>query len=361
MPNTNNSDNLPEKFIQKLSSLKHLLRLSTTEAHDMRERLIAYADMHAVGAPQARRVSSPYASTFNFFYSRAFVASLLIFILVLGTGTSVTYAAGNSLPGQPLYSVKVNVAEPIQGAVIAATSGTAGSATWENTLAERRITEATTLAAENNLSTSTQSYLQNQVTADVAQSNDDSAQLAAAGNTSAAYSVRTDLAARFAAHAELLAIIAPRMAAAGDATTTSQVATLLSDVSQVQASVLFDRDGGEGSGATTTVSTISSSSSASSTEESTTTVTVAVTTPEPVTPSFKAQEARFFAAHANILSLLPAATASTSLSENKNRKHPHNPDGSLTSSTTVTVTATSTTDSGSDSPASGDSNSATTI
>jgi hypothetical protein len=341
MNNENNTNNLPEKFTQNLSTLKQSLRLSPDESRMMRESLSAYADVHS--ASSVRSKPSPYISSFSFFYSRSFVASLLIFILILGTGTSVTYAAGNALPGQTLYPVKVDVAEPIEGAVIAATSGTTGSATWQNTLAERRITEATTLAAENDLSTSTQAYLENQTEIHVAQSDDDSAKLAAAGDISDANEVRSDLQARLAAHAELLAIIEPRLAALGDASTTSQVALLLNNVTEAQAAILFKPDSGEATTTSTTVATVSTS--AASETAATTTVTVVAIADTGPTPAFRRQEARFFAANAHILSLLPATTtASTSLSQN-GKKGLGTATTTTTSSTTVMVTATTTTES----------------
>jgi hypothetical protein len=354
MTNTSPKDNLPEDFIQKLGSVKQWLRLSTSEAQSMRERLVAYADMHATPATS---VVSPYAFhfSFRFFYSRAFVASALIFILIIGTGTSVTYAAGNSLPGQALYPVKVHVAEPIEGVVIAATGGTSGTANWQNTLAERRLTEASTLAAENKLASSTQTYLENQVALHVDQSNNDSAKLAAAGDTQAASDVRTNLEARLAAHAELLALIAPRLAAAGDATTTSQVALLLSDVGHEQEAVLFDRDG----------EAVVASSTASSSSETGTSATTTIPYNGYHTANFQHQEAGFFAAHANILSLLPSttATASTSLSSNKNHMHSRGLEVSSSTEATTTISETSTTtlDSGPDSPAADNSESTTTL
>lgn len=343
MTNLNNQ-NVPDTFVQKLKKVGQLLRLTNTESQAMRERLSAYADLHAVnaGAPAARRtpgtrsVRSPY---FVFFTSRAFVASALILILILGSGASVTYAAGNSLPGQTLYPIKVDVDEPVQGAVIAATEGTEGTAEWQNTLAERRITEAATLAAEGKLASSTEQYLQNQAELHVAQSEDDSAQLAAAGNTNAADDVRTDLAARLAAHAQLLTLIDTRLAADGNATTTTQIATLLNSVNQDQGKVLFGRESGEGEAGIT-------SSSSSQTNSTSADVTLGEAT---TSRDFRSREQGFFNRDKHILSLLPSTTTSTSPSSFK--KH-HSGEwyesSSVTASSTdpsdTTITATTTSD-----------------
>ncbi|MDR3548674.1 MAG: hypothetical protein P4M11_10500 [Candidatus Pacebacteria bacterium] len=342
---------LPERFIQALRKAPEILRLDNDEAQVMRERLIAYADLHeaSAGAAKPRQHSgltlSPWRFTSAVFYSRAFVAGILILVLVVGTGAGITYAAGNSLPGQPLYPIKVNVAEPIEGAVIATTKGTAAAATWQNTLAERRLTEATTLAAQNKLATSTQVYLEDQAAQHVAQSENDSSKLAAAGNAQAAASVRTDLAARLAAHAQLLAIIAPRLAEAGYATSTSQVIALLDNVNQAQATVSLNRD-------REVESPKRPASSFSKIETSTSTSTIAIAATAMPTPAFEDQERHFFNENVHILSLLPPATttASTTSPSDFHEMH-HGSDGSGdmentgTTTATTTVTATSTPDS----------------
>ncbi len=257
----NKSDSLPKKFIQKLDTLKQSVSLSCNETQAMRERLVAYADMHVV--PPRTNIASAFVFSYKSFYSRAFVAGLLIFILIITAATSVTYAAGNVLPGQPLYPIKVNVAEPIEGAVIAATGNTSELATWQNTLAERRIAEATTLASENMLATSTQAYLESQAEIHIARSEAYGAKLAAAGDVNEADAIRTDLEARLATHAKLLARIAPRLVAAGDATSTSQVATLLNDIRQTQGAISSGQDGEVSSVSSSSPVTASSTASTS--------------------------------------------------------------------------------------------------
>jgi hypothetical protein len=234
---TNNSHN----FIHKLNALKHV-RLSSVQKDAMRSTLISYADMHEVqsNAPELSGLkASPYTA---FFFSRAFISAALIIVLIVSSGVGVTYAAGNSLPGQPLYAIKVNVAEPIQGALI--TSAT-GKADWQNELAERRLAEATTLAADNNLSSSTQAYLAAQAALHIQESENDSAQLADNGQGDSALAVRSDLEARLGAHARLLALLDAHLAASGDATTSDEVALLLQKVSQDQTTVSMSREASE--------------------------------------------------------------------------------------------------------------------
>ena len=255
-----------QKIISQLQKLKGI-SLSTTEAQTMRENLSAYADLHAVtGVVASRKPSRFYnfsylkLSHIKFSYARAIMAGVLILVLV-GGSAGVTYAAEGSLPGQPLYAIKVSIAEPIQGALI---TSTAGKAQWQNDLAERRLAEAATLASQNNLATSTQVYLQNAVASHVALAQQDADTLAASGNETAALSVRADLEAKLSAHADILTLIAPRLAAAGDATTTDAVIALLQNIETDRTQVEISREATE-------ATLIASSGAATSTPDDATT------------------------------------------------------------------------------------------
>ncbi len=218
-------------FIQPLRSII----LSDKKAHDMRERLIAYTDLHAMPALGInKKPQRPVLRTsFSFSYSRVVAVALAVVVLLVG-GTGITFAAENSVPGDPLYVVKVSVAEPIQGAFI---GGTENKAKWENTLADRRLTEASTLAVQNKLTPQTSSYLEQQVATDVAQSNNYAAKLEASGNTYGALAVRSDLDARLSAHEAILALITPQAAPGGDATTTLAVVNFLGHVNSIDTKV----------------------------------------------------------------------------------------------------------------------------
>lgn len=165
----------------------------------MRDSLDAYADLHAIQAKGApARVS--YFNTFSFPFAR--LGALVLVLLVSGTGAA--YAAEGSVPGTPLYTIKVAVVEPVQGALI---SSTQGQAAWHARLATRRLEEATTLASEHKLDDTKQVYLQTQFEAQVVASNKAADSLTIAGKTDAALDARSDLEARITAHAELLALL----------------------------------------------------------------------------------------------------------------------------------------------------------
>lgn len=84
----------------------------------------------------------------SLFLNRSFALSAFSIVLVVGSGLSVARAAENALPGQALYSVKINVNEPIVGSFKYSPGAKIG---WERELAGRRIAEAETLAEEGKL------------------------------------------------------------------------------------------------------------------------------------------------------------------------------------------------------------------
>ena len=314
-----------ENFIQKL----RLVSLTKTEAHDMRERLIAYTDMHAVNAsnkaaaPMALRgpayFLSPLTSYFSS-YPRAMVATTLI-LIILVSGTGVSFAAENSLPGQPFYAVKVSVVEPIQGALI--TSPT-DKAKWQNELASRRLTEASTLAAQNNLGTTTQEYLAQSVADHVALAQQDASQLSASGNNDAALGVQSDLEAKLTAHANFLSLVTPRLKATGDATSTViAVSSMLRVVNLQESKVQTSREATEiALGVTPSVSSTPDSASTTPAEAQ------VIAFVDSQDTARHAEEAKIFNKSASLFRFLPSADTLESSTS-----------ASTTASTTATTTA----------------------
>lgn len=125
--------------------------LSADERAHMRFVVKEYAAMKPVRVPIERETHALWTGFAR--YARYAFAFLLV--LALGSG-SAAYAAEGALPGDTLYPVKVGVTEPIRTALQATP---AEKASWEMTLATRRIDEATALAAKGSLSTSTEAVL----------------------------------------------------------------------------------------------------------------------------------------------------------------------------------------------------------
>lgn len=89
----------------------------------------------------------------------AFTLALLLVITTAGVG--ITYAAERSLPGSPLYAIKINVNEKIQGTLA---STPQEQAQWNIQRIERRLEEAEQLIASSRLDIQTSTSLADAVT-----------------------------------------------------------------------------------------------------------------------------------------------------------------------------------------------------
>jgi hypothetical protein len=211
-----------QETLSFLNTLRELT-LTKTEAQDMRERLISYSQLHdSIQEPVAVSIFS-YFQYSRVAFSRPLIAGGLIAVLLVGS-TGVSYAAENALPGEPLYAVKVSVVEPIQTALI---TEPVAKAQWQSELASRRLTEASALAVQNKLATSTQEYLAQSVEQHVALAQEGASELSSSGNDPAALTVQSDLEAKLTAHADLLSALTPRLKASGTATTSVVAVTAL--------------------------------------------------------------------------------------------------------------------------------------
>lgn len=202
-------------FIQKLAQL----RLGETRRASMRAELSAYADLYAAAAPAVRAVPSPFFSM-RLWYS---VTAFALILLVGGSGAA--YASESTLPGDILYPLKIGIAEPVQSAFVTSPEG---KAKLHVDFAERRLEEATQLAAQNRLDQAKQVFLAAQISKQVASSDQLASALETGGKVQASLAVRSDLEARMTAHADLLGLIAEHLATAASSTeeTAHQAKTL---------------------------------------------------------------------------------------------------------------------------------------
>ena len=88
----------------------------------------------------------------------ALAGIMAIVILVMGSGA---YAAEQSLPGDPLYPLKVNVIEPVRGLF---NFSPQAQAAWDIQLANTRLAEIEKLAAQGKLTTAIQSAASTRLT-----------------------------------------------------------------------------------------------------------------------------------------------------------------------------------------------------
>lgn len=128
-----------------------------TEAQKDRMRSVVHAYMELKPA-RAHAHASERERAFSI---RALIAhpalALVAIFAILGSSAGVSYAAEAALPGDLLYPVKVNLNEPVRGALaISAQAKTA----WAISIAGERAKEAATLAAEKRLDPGTQAELE---------------------------------------------------------------------------------------------------------------------------------------------------------------------------------------------------------
>lgn len=189
------TDHAPN-FIKRLSGIT----LSANERLQMRERLAAYADMHAAAAPS---YASSYGGFFAFMGSRRFSTYAMGILMLAVAGSGVTLAADASVPGDSLYDVKIHVNEPLMTALAASPTGQAKVAA---DIATRRADEAVTLASRNELTAERQTYLAEAFDARIKIAATKADHLAML-DSSAAAGVRADLAANLAGEAQALGAV----------------------------------------------------------------------------------------------------------------------------------------------------------
>ncbi len=196
-----------EKTFKKLQSI----HLSSEARTHMRAELSAYVDLHSI-SPSAVKASS--SLLVSFFSHRAWTV-LAAFVLVVVAAGGTAFASTDALPGDPLYPVKINIADPIQTALIPSTKG---KAAWHAVLAERRLEEATDLAAKDALSPGVQSELAINFDREVEASVKGADHLQRTGDASGSLDVRSDLEARITAHESILGAIVNHLSEEGTTT-----------------------------------------------------------------------------------------------------------------------------------------------
>lgn len=178
-----------DTFIRKLQGVT----LSDAAYMRIRERLVSYADMHAV-VDGVRGVPTTWASPAWLRTRQSLYALSLVAFIIVSSG-GATLAAEGAVPGQALYSMKVGVNEKVGAAWV---NTPEERARYNAKLAERRIDEAVMLAEKGTLDTDTALYLDEQVAIHIESSESAAIALEEEGDIATALAVRTDLEAHLA-------------------------------------------------------------------------------------------------------------------------------------------------------------------
>ena len=135
---------------KKIEQLKTLRQVSLTQE----EKGILRASV-ARGIQIAR--STPRVSIFYTGIQHGLRIGLSTFLFIVFVGGSVSVVADNSLPGDPLYSFKINVNEEVKGAFLKTSED---KLAWQSTRIDNRLNEIKTLAASKTLTKAKQETAQ---------------------------------------------------------------------------------------------------------------------------------------------------------------------------------------------------------
>lgn len=144
----------------------------------------------------------------------------LILALVLGAGGGTSFAAEQALPGDLLYTVKVDINEKVAAVF---SFNAEAKAQLEARLAERRLEEASKLALENKLDANAQSELSARFTAHSQATKSKIKNLESSGDIRGAANVSSEFEASLRAHQAILARL--------NATTSDDARELSDDLS----------------------------------------------------------------------------------------------------------------------------------
>ncbi len=140
-----------KRFSEQLQKKAELVRLSTAEKTDLRERLVSYMEYHPLplalkeeGILERASLVTPvrvvHVNGWRIF--EALAASLGVLVL------SISYLAEQAVPGDSLYAVKVQINEEVRSTL---TRSPYEKVVWETERLNRRIAEARLLASEGRL------------------------------------------------------------------------------------------------------------------------------------------------------------------------------------------------------------------
>lgn len=182
--------------------------LTERERTSMRNNLLAHMNEYPARAPLSVRMLDAVERIGDALGAQQrarmrFIPATLALFLVLGVGT--TYAAEGALPGDALYSVKLNLNESLKGAFA---FSDAAKVSWETERLERRLQEAETLVAAGELTPVAQATLETEIHAAVDAFDKKVARIAARADEAAVVAAQSDLEASLIGHAEVLVVLA---------------------------------------------------------------------------------------------------------------------------------------------------------
>ncbi|OHA46700.1 MAG: hypothetical protein A3A80_02465 [Candidatus Terrybacteria bacterium RIFCSPLOWO2_01_FULL_44_24] len=195
--------------LQKLINEAKLWGLTVEERNGIRRNLLAFMEsnpqgVHGFGA-EAR------VSNWHVLFTAKPVALFLSIILILTGSTSLSFAAENSLPGEILYPVKVNIIEEVRSALA---SSTETKAKWESERMAVRLEEAEALANNGQLTPKLRAEIEYNFEKHAQRVDEHVAKLEDEGNVRAVAQVSSNLEVSLEVHQAILENLADQESAA---------------------------------------------------------------------------------------------------------------------------------------------------
>lgn len=190
-----------EKFNKGVEQIKKI-KMTDVEKHRILEQINnSSAYTHPVVSPW--KISSLVPS-FHFHKSRFVWYVGVSCLVIIFSGREIVFASKDSLPGDTLYQVKVNIIEPLSSTFAFSTKA---KAEHESVLAVRRLMEAEKLASLGNLDEVKQEQLHILIESHTKALNDDLVKLSQDNSSEDVDDIVTNFQAGMNAHARVLDIV----------------------------------------------------------------------------------------------------------------------------------------------------------
>jgi len=132
-----------DNFNKLIQSAKQI-ELSSEKKGIIRARLESFIELTPITQTVSKPITSPFSSRISISYFSKAISFALI-VLIAG-GSTISYASEDTLPGDTLYTVKVNVKEPLEQKLALTPQAKLEVKTKQ---VEKRLTEAQTLLQKN--------------------------------------------------------------------------------------------------------------------------------------------------------------------------------------------------------------------
>ncbi|MBI4085452.1 MAG: hypothetical protein HY432_03045 [Candidatus Liptonbacteria bacterium] len=201
-------------LIELFKKLKSTVHLNAEREAEIRGRVLQFMKAEsAVRSGDAARLIKQRSNITEFLLKPVPMPIIAIIAIaaVLGGGTS--FAAENSLPGDALYPIKVNLNENV---VAALQFSSENRAAWETALAGRRLEEAAQLAAEGRMNAEIRAQIENSFDTHAGNARKKIADIESSGNITAAAGVTSDFESILNAHSAVFARLVARSTSSAD-------------------------------------------------------------------------------------------------------------------------------------------------